>query len=275
MSESDSFWLILFGFIGLLIYSIRLTIKHGIAAEFKLTADKQLEELKSDLTSKIEGTRHEYELAQLQTSLLFDHKRIAFATLLARIAEVDREWFKSAYEPHTGILSQVPSDQYKKLGDAYIEHQLFFDGDCLAAIDLVLNTLRGSFPFEDGEGNIHTRDCDAAYRQLEYLQPRVAEIFQGKLGFQGSDRGKEDVALLGAILLLNHYHFRDIGLPVKGNLKLDAQDFPGEAVAKAEANKPELLHKLREFDEYLRKGHGVFHEAATSISRYIEMLEAD
>lgn len=276
MNESPALWVIAVMVVaGAVYFVLRLALQQSITTGIKLAADKQLEQLKSELTSQIEAMRHQYQLAQLQTSLLFEHKRTAFATLLARIAEVKREWYKSANEPYAGIIDKVPSDQYEKLLDTYYEYQLFLDNDCLAAIDLVLNALRDSFPWDDGSGTLHARDCEAAYNRLEFLQPRVAELFQAKLGVNVTGRAKEEIAFLGSILLLNHYHFPDIGLPVKGNLKLDNQDFPADAVAKAKSNKPELVDKLQAFSDYLRKGHGVFHEAGTDISRYIAMLEAD
>lgn len=276
MNDSPALWiLVVLALTGAIFYALRLTLQHSISTGIKLAADKQLEELKSDLRSQVESIRHEYQLAQIQTSLLFEHKRTAFASLLARIAEVKREWHKSGYEPDVGITNKVPNDQYNKLIDTYYEYQLFLDTDCLAATELVLNALQSSLPWDDGSGNLQASDCEAAYNRLEYLQPRVAGLFQEKLGIDVSRRAKEEIALLGAILLLNRYHFPDIGLPVKGNLKLDSQDFPADAVEKAKTNKPELTTKLEAFGEYLRKGGGVFHEAQTDISRCIAMLNSD
>lgn len=274
MNESPALWVLVIVAVGGILYCVlRLAIQQSIIRGIKLVADEQLEKLKSELASRVEGIRHEYQLTQLRTSLLFEHERAAFAQVLGRIAEVKREWFNSAHEPYAGITGPVPNDQYKKLLDTYYEHQLFLDSDCLAAMELILDALRASFPFEDANGKVHPRNCDAAYQRLVYLQPRVTEIFQEKLGFAISGRGKEEVALLGAILLLNSYHFREIQLPVKGPLKVAPQDWPADAVAKAEANRGELLRKLKEFRGYLCEGHGVFHQARTDISRYVAMLE--
>jgi len=276
VSESPVLWVLVVTVLGgFLFYVLRLALQQSITTSIKLAADKQLEELKSELTSRIEGIRHEYQLTQLQTSLLFEYKRTALGELMGRIAEVKREWFNSTHEPYEGITGPVPNEQYRKLLDTYYQHLLFLDRDCLAAMDLVFDALRDSMPFDDGAGKLHPRDCDAAYNRLEYLQPRIAEVFQEKLGFSGRRRGKEQLALLGSILLLNHYHFSDIGLPVKGSLKIKSQDWPADAVAKAEENKEELLHKLREFRDYLRKGHGFFHDAITNISRYLGILAAE
>lgn len=276
MSETPALWvLVLTVLVGVLYYVLRQALRQSIATSIKLAADKQLEELKSELTSRIEGIRHQHQLSQLETSLLFEHKRTALGRLIGAIAEVKREWHKSAHEPYEGITGPVPNEQYVKLLDTYYQHFLFLDSDCLAAMDLVFDALRDSMPVEDGAGNLRPRDCDAAYNRLEYLLPRIAEVFQQKLGFSRNQRGKRELALLGSMLLLNQYHFPDIGLPVKGSLKIQSRDWPADAVAKAEENVEELLHKLREVRDYLRKRRGVFHDAMASISRYLGILAAE
>jgi hypothetical protein len=85
-------------------------------------------------------------------------------------------------------------------------------------------------------------------------------------------RAKMEVALLGAIHLVNRYHFPKVGLSVKGALQLTYQDSPGDAVRKAEDSKTDLILKLIEFQEYLRSDTSCFHEAATAAGRYLQIL---
>jgi hypothetical protein len=179
---------------------------------------------------------------------------------------------ESAFEIDEGIVDPVPKEQYQKLLDTYYEQQLFLDSDCLVAVELAIGALQASLPFEDGDRTKHARDCDLAFRRLEYILPRVASVFQEKLGLLASTRAKLELATLGAVLLLNQYHFREIALPVMGNLKIQANDWPADIVARGEANREELLRRLDEFGCYLREGQGIFHEAATDITRYTAML---
>lgn len=121
-------------------------------------------------------------------------------------------------------------------------------------------------------GKLHHRDCRVPYDALEFLQDRLPEVFQEKIGLRVSSRAKTDVALLGAIRLLNHYHFAEVGIPVKGALKLTYRDSPADAVRKADENRAELIRKLMEFQEYLQRNPSCFHEAATKIDRYLRMI---
>lgn len=238
---------------------------------FKFLGEKWIE---NKFAERLEQFKHECQLYQLRTSLFFEPQRGAFAELLAVIAEVKRKWLESELEPeYGGIKGPVPSDQYEKLENTYYKHQLFLDKECLVAVDLVLDALRSSFPYDDGQGGVHPRDCNMAYERLEYIQPRVAEIFQEKIGLATDGLAKQELALFGSILLLNSYHFRDIGLPVKGAIELSPQDQPADAVKKAIDNRTDLINKLREFQGFLNKGHGTFHEAENKIRHYLSILE--
>jgi len=261
---------------GLLVWLLRSWISERLRQAIQHEYAQKLETHKAELNSQIAMLSHEYQLQQLRTSLFFDHQRQAFADVLTTIAEVKKDWFNSSYVPDEGMTKPVPNEAYQKLLDTYYRHQLFLDSSCLASIELTIDTLRDSFPFDDGSGILHHRDVGAAYERLEYLQPRLAELFQQKIGVETRQRAEKEIALLGSILLLNHYHFRDIGLPVKGALELKYQDLAADAVAKAESNIQDVIAKLDQFQAYLRdEGHGVFHEVATSITRYLAMLKPE
>ncbi len=275
MDNSSALWAFAVTSAGVIYYALRVATKQSITSAINFVADKQLEQLKSELTTRIECIRHEYQLTQLKTSLFFEHQRTTFAEILAQIADVKEEWFNSGWEEYVGITAPVPQKQYKKLLNTYYKNQLFLDGDCLAAVELILDALRKSFPRDDGSGNMLPQDCDAAYERLEYLHPRIIEIFQEKLGFTTSGQAKKEMALFGAILLLNSFSFRDIDLLDKDTLQLTARYRPAEVVAKAEENRYKVVEKLKEFQAYLRSGRsGVGCYAVTDISRYLAILEA-
>jgi hypothetical protein len=262
MDSNITFWVLAgSAIIGILYYVLRLSLKEYITTQIQLTAD-----------TRIEAIRNDYHLNQLRTSLFFESQRTAFAEILTMIAEVNRKWFESAFEPNAGIIRPVPSKEYEKVRNIYYKHLLFLDSECIVAFELVLDALRLSIPYNDGEGGTHPRDCNAAYERLEYIQPRIADIFQEKIGLVPAGLAKQELALLGSISLLNHYHFSDIGLPVKGSLEMLPQDQPADTVAKAKDNRKEIINKMKEFQGFLSKGHGTFHQAERDIRRYLSIL---
>jgi len=176
--------------------------------------------------------------------------------------------------PDEGLTEGVPYEAYKDLRKTYYQHQLFLDRACLAAMELVFECYTDSFPFDDGSGAPpRQRNTRAPYDAIEYLQPRLAELFQRKIGVSGEENAEREIMLFGAIRLLNRYHFSDVGLPPKGTLALDRRDEPADAVAKAQQNVVELLTVLKGMQDYLRREGAVFHEAATKADRYLSVLQ--
>lgn len=258
---------------GLIVWLLRGWIserlKHSIQHEYS----QKLETHKAELNTRIQALQHDNQLQQLRTSLFFDHQRNAFARILAKIAELNQSWIDQEYEHERGLTGPVPYEIYKELRTTYYQHQLFLDPSCLAAMELVFDCYQDSFPFDDGSGEPpRLRDVDAAFEAIEYLQPRLAELFQNRIGITVSGRGEKEIALFGAIRLLNRYQFTEVDLPAKGPLKLTYQDRAADAVAKAEDHFDELISKLSQFKTYLRRDGGCFHEAAMKTVRYLEML---
>lgn len=139
------------------------------------------------------------------------------------------------------------------------------------AIELLIRTYHSSFPYHDGEKE-HPRDPSPAYLAATYIQPRLAALFQNKIGVSDDARPVKQIALLGAMGILNQYHFQALQLPTKGNLTLNIADGPAEAVMKAERHFPELMERLRSFQKHLQTETTFFHEAELSLGRYINIL---
>lgn len=257
----------------ILVLILRSWISERLKQAIQHEYSQKLETYKAELNARIQALQHENQLYQLRTSLFFDHQRNAFSNLLAKIAEVNQKWIDKEYERDVGLTGSVPHDAYQELRKVYYDHQLFLDRSCLAALDLIFECYVDSFPFDDGSGGPPIqRDVEAAYDSVEYLQPRITMLFQQKIGMSENDLAMQEIALFGAIKLLNRYHFSDIQLPVKGVLKLTNGDRPADAVARAQEHIDELKLKLKELRNYLGREHGVFHEARTKASRYLEML---
>ncbi len=244
---------------------IRESIKHEYA--------QRLEAYKAELNANMQAALYERQLHQLRTSLFFDHQRLAFASILSHIAETKRRWSEVGYDPDEGWMNEpVPSGEYDKLKKVYSDHQLFLDQDCIFALNLVLEAMSDSFPFQEGDGTLQHRDCHEPYERLVFLQDRVAMLFQEKIGIRASPEAREELALLGAIKLVNHYHFASIDLPVKGVLLLTQNDNASEAVIKARNNKKVLISKLKEFKDYLEK-EGSFYEASVRATQCLTLLQ--
>lgn len=260
----------------LIVWLLRHWISERIKESIKHEYAQRLEAYKAELNANMQSALHEHQLYQLRTSLFFEHQRLAFASILSQIAETKQKWFEVGYDSELGWQEQVPvpAGEYDKLKKAYYDHQLFLDQDCIFALDLILEAMSDSFPVQDGDGTSHHRDCEEPYERLVFLQERVALLFQEKIGLRVSQEIKTELALLGAIRLLNRYHFKDIDLPIKGSLKLTADDKAFDAVIKAGNNKMELISKLTEFRNHLEK-ESFFHDAWEKATRCLNLLSAE
>src|SRR5690606_28637731 len=189
-------------------------LKQSIQHEYA----EKLESYKTELNSKVEGIKHENQVSQLRTSLFFDHQRNAFAGLIAKIAQINTEW-SAHYEPDDGLYEPVPSSGYRELEGLLYQHQLFLDEECLMVLSLVTEAYRRSLPYDDGSGAPpHQNDSSQHVSYIEYLQPRIASIFRGKIGVAADPQHLRDVAVLSAIELVNGYHFLEVDIPPKGAL---------------------------------------------------------
>lgn len=252
----------------LLVWLLRGWISERLQQSIRHEYSQKLETHKAELNARIQAIQHDNQLQQLRTSLFFDHQRNAFAGLLAKIAEVNQTWIDKEYHHDEGLAGPVPDEAYEDLRSTFYKHQLFFDSACLAAIDLVLDCYRDSFPFDDGSGQLHPRDVDTAYKAVQFLQPRLAELFQNRIGVSTSRRAEHEIGLFGAIRILNHHHFTE----PKGSLKLRNRVQPAEAVVQAETHFEELVAKLKQFEAHLKKDCGWSQEAALKTNRYLEIL---
>ncbi|MFQ2037382.1 hypothetical protein [Aeromonas veronii] len=115
-------------------------LKQSIQHEYA----EKLESYKTELNSKIEGIKHENQVSQLRTSLFFDHQRDAFAALITKIAEINREWM-THYDPNEGLYEPVPSSGYREFESLLYQHQLFLDEECLMALSLVKKLIFAHF----------------------------------------------------------------------------------------------------------------------------------
>ena len=257
---------------GLVVWLLRSWITERLQQSIRHEYSQKLENHRTELNIRIQEIRHEGQLLQLRTSLFFDHQRDAFAKLLAEVARVNDEWVKR--ESIEGrVLGPVPTESYTTLRSEYHAHQLFLDGPSLVAMDLVLDYYRSTFPvYSDPDGPPIYRDADAAYEAIRFLEPRLAEVFRGRIGVSNGAAAERDIVFLGAVRLLSTYGFSEVGLPPKGPLRITQRDPVAEIVARAEENRTDLVEYLSSLQDYLRRDGGHFHEAALKAGRYLKLI---
>ncbi|MCV0439308.1 MAG: hypothetical protein K5880_11795 [Hydrogenophaga sp.] len=255
---------------GLLAWIFRNWISERLKQSISHEYSTKLENLRSELGAKLEAVKHVHEVDQLRTSLFFDHQRSAFGEILAKIVEVQQEWDK-VIDPEEGMEDPVPPVPRRELEALYLKHQLFLDSDLIMALELLFEIYRESWPWSDGM-ETHRRDVRGPYSDAEYLQPRLAAVFRLKIGVGQDDLALRQLALLGAIRMLNHFHFPDVGVPVRGELRLKKDDRAAMAINRAEENVVELLEKMHAFHRHLQ-AQGHFYEAEASLRRYLSVLD--
>lgn len=241
-------------------------LKQSISHEYST----KLEALRSELGAKLEAVKHGHEVDQLRTSLFFDHQRTAFGEILAKVVEVQKEWDKLV-DPQEGPLEHVPTAQWRELEALYFKHQLFLDSDLLMALELLFEFYTDSLPYFDGS-DLHERDVIIPFGNAEFLKPRLASLFRMKIGVGKEPQALREIALFGAIRLLNRYHFPEIGLPASGALKVEKDDLALKAIARADENIDELIETLDRLLVYI-PANGFFYEAEASARRYLAILQ--
>lgn len=272
----DQFLSVLSGGVGggILFFVLKDWISVRLKQSIQYEYSEKLESYKTDLNSKVEAIRHDYQVSKLRTSLFFDHQRNAFAALITKIAQLNEEWMKD-YEPDVGLNVPVPSEGYRELKHLLYQHQLFLDDECNMAMSLVMDAYSGSFPVDRGDGTPpHQNDSLSKVNELEYLQPRIASIFRNKIGVQSDSGHLRELAILSAIKLVNGYHFLTIGIPPSGNLSSKKLEDAADMVALGESNFDELLELLTTFDAYLSEDGSWLHDVQLKVKQCLKILRA-
>lgn len=255
----------------ILVWLSRTWISERLRQSISHEYSAKLETLRSDLGAKLEAMKHVHGVDQLRTSLFFDHQRSAFGEILAKVVEVNAEWSK-VIDPDEGTEDPVPSGPRSELEALYLKHQLFLDSELIMALELLFEFYDDSLPVFDGM-ETHQRDVLLPYSNAEFLKPRLASVFRLKIGVGKDALALRQIALWGAIRMLNRYHFPKAGIPVNGSLQLEEDERALKAINKAETNFSELLAQMHIFHKYLQ-GRGHFHEAESSLRRYLSVLDA-
>ncbi len=244
-------------------------LKQSIQHEYA----EKLESYKTELNSKVEGIKHENQVSQLRTSLFFDHQRNAFAALIAKIAQINTEW-AAHFEPDEGLYEPVPSSGRREFEGLLYQHQLFLDEECLMALSLITEAYRRSLPYDDGSGAPPQKnDSSQHFSYIEYLQPRIASIFRGKIGVAADPQHLLDIAVLSAIELVNGYKIFEGSIPPKGALSTKKINNAADKVAIGLENIEDLLISLKNLDKYLSRDGGWIHEAQLKVKQTLNVLE--
>lgn len=237
---------------GILTLILRNWITERLKQSIQHEYSHKLETHKSELNVKLQSIIHDKELYNLRTSLFFDHQRKAFAEISSQLAQTKDEWFSIAFDPEESFVEPVPTEQYKTFKRLFYEHQLFFDIECSLVIELALQAMQDSFPFQDTlYGPEEKRECYEAYQRLEYIQERMVQIFQEKLGLSPAISAKRDLAYLTLVILLNRHRHDISELMIEGKVPLSSLEIHTDAVEIVKKYKEAILKKSEELKKCL------------------------
>ncbi|MFZ6761010.1 hypothetical protein ACO0K9_27715 [Undibacterium sp. Ji50W] len=236
--------------------------------DHRATQDRQLQQQRDEFETKLHMMKHENEVGQLRTSLFFKHQQEAFQAILIETAFAISCWGRK-YDPVTCIWGRIPESNYEKIESTIRNYQLFLDPDCKLALDILINVYQNSFPFDDGHGEI-AKDGRKPLSDAEYLQPRLAALFQMKIGVPYEKEAFLEIALLGIVRLLSQ-HFQtsnDLSLKMLSHKFLDTED----SVALAKEQFVELNTDLQTLLDTLRSDGWASNKKYTQLKKLLGVI---
>jgi hypothetical protein len=244
-------------------------LKQSIGYEYS----QKLESHKTELNSKLQLIQHENQVNQIRTSLFFDYQREAFCGIISLVGKVNDAWVDDSCEERYGPCAAVPHASYKEIKSYYEKNQLFLDEECTLAIELLLAYYEDSFPFEDGEGKLHSRDTATAYSNVEDLRPILAALFRAKIGVLDSGESRKILLGIGALRLVNSLSIYNAKIPPKGNLGIKSNSSVELLMKVARGNESELIEYLDYFCSVL-SAEGSFQDYYRKGSSYVRLLRS-
>jgi hypothetical protein len=244
-------------------------LKQSIRHEYA----QKLETHKAELDTKLQAIIHDRELYNLRTSLFFDHQRKAFAEISNQLAQTKDKWFEIALDPESSFEEPVPREEYIKFKNLYYDHQLFFDNECLIAINLALQAMQESFPFKDTlNGPEQKRECQEPYERLVYIHERMVQLFQEKIGISSAISAKTDLAVLALIRILNKNRHQIPEFQIEAVMNLSDFENIADAIAIVRQDIESFINKSKELKAYLSE-HILFEGNLSIVNNSLKILE--
>lgn len=235
--------------------------------EHKKAMDGELNQQQSILDARLQEVRLRHEITQTRTTLFFDHQVAAFGKLLEQLSWTIDTWHSSRQQ-ESGYLPPAPLEARTKVNSLIREHQLFLDSDCQAALEIVTDSYRRSLNYNDGSGApSHAQDTEARLEDVEYLQPRIAALFQKKIGVEYDRYALRQIGLIGAIRLAATRRVNTDQWPAMQYI-LSAD--PEDAVGLAEEN----FSQVQDFLDSLSETMGSYSEHL-KLKRYISLINSE
>lgn len=235
--------------------------------EHKKEMDGELKQQQSILDARLQEVRLRHEVSQTRTTLFFDHQVAAFGKLLEQLSWNIDTWHGSRQQ-ESGYLPPAPPEARAKVNALMREHQLFLDPDCQAALEIVTDSYRRSLNFNDGSGGpSHPQDTEGRLEDVEYLQSRIAALFQKKIGVDYDRHALRQIGLIGSIRLSATRRANTEQWPIMRHI-LSAD--PEEAVGLAEQNISQVKNYLENFEETI----GSYSEHL-KLKRYTSLINSE
>ena len=249
---------------------LKASISHEYSAKLqahKKELDIELKQQQSILDGRLQEVRLQHEVIQTRTTLFFEHQVAAFAKLLEQLSWTINCWHSSR-QKESGYLPPAPLDGRTNIAKLIREHQLFLDPDCQAALEVVTDAYRRSLNYDDGSGSPpHAQDTEARLEDVEYLQPRIAALFQKKIGVDYDRQALRQIGLLGAIRLVGARRASTDKWPlIQHILGTDPED----AVGLAEEN----FSQVQDFLESSAQTIGSYNERL-KLKQYVKLINTD
>lgn len=235
--------------------------------EHKKEMDGELKQQQSILDARLQEVRLRHEVSQTRTTLFFDHQVAAFGKLLEQLSWTIETWHGSRQQ-ESRYLPPAPLEARTTVDALIREHQLFLDPDCKAALEIVTDSYRRSLNYNDGSGApSHPQDTEARLADVEYLQSRIAALFQKKIGVDYDRHAIRQIGLIGAIRLAAAHRANTGQWPIMQHiLRAD----PEEAAGLAEEN----FNQVQDYLECFAETIGSYNEHL-KLKRYISLINSE
>jgi hypothetical protein len=227
--------------------------------------------MESVLARRLEITKHELQLEHQRMSVVFEHQKDSFRSILVAMHQSteaiargnDEEWHP-IQESHVDKFRRVMS-----------EESLFMDTASDHALRIFVSAMRNAveLPFEPAP---EQEEIWRAHSQASFISDRLSEHFRSRVGLASEHVNPlDDVELLGACMLINRCHFPKYHLPTKGLLAFSPSQTAAQLVATARNNRDLLrtdLERLKEAVTTDERNARLYFKVGTESDRYLQLL---
>lgn len=231
--------------------------------------------LEAHFARRLEQTKHDLQLEQQRMSIVYEHQKDSFRDVLVAM---NRALKSVADNWDDGEWSSVTHEVGEAFQEVVSQEGLFMDKDSDHALELFKQAI-WSATSEPYSGPPESDDVSRAHAQMTVITERMAEHFRIRVGLHSPDsKPLQSVYRLGAIVLINRFHFPEFDFPTKTSLtwkkdrRTDGKSIE-ELIAIAE-HEPQLLRsELLRLKEAMVDRGGIFFKHIAEVELYLNKLQ--